>query len=73
MQLSHVEGTNAHNINLSNNIQKIGNARTAVQSEMSKLSGQFDFYMGNAQTNLQNANKIIASVNDMMMGIARGI
>jgi hypothetical protein len=73
IQLSHVEGDNAHNINLSNNIQKIGNARTAVQSEMSKLSGQFDFYMGNAQTNLQNANKIIASVNDMMMGIARGI
>ncbi len=67
------KGTDVHNINLSNNIQKIGNARTAVQSEMSKLSGQFDFYMGNAQTNLQNANKIIASVNDMMMGIARGI
>lgn len=67
------KGTDVHNINLSNNIQKIGNARTAVQSEMSKLSGQFDFYMGNGQTNLQNANKIIASVNDMMMGIARGI
>lgn len=67
------KGTDVTNINLSNNIQKIGNARTAVQSEMSKLSGQFDFYMGNAQTNLQNANKIIASVNDIMMGIARGI
>ena len=71
--LSNISGDNAHNNNLSNNIQKIGNARTAVQSEMSKLSGQFDFHMGNAQTNLQNANKIIASVNDMMMGIARGI
>ena len=72
-KLSNISGDNAHNINLQSNIQRIGNARTAVQSEMSKLSGQFDFYMGNAQTNLQNANKIIASVNDMMMGIARGI
>lgn len=67
------KGKDVHNINLSNNIQKIGNARTSVQSEMSKLSGQFEYYMGNAQTNLQNANKIIANINDMMMSIARGI
>jgi hypothetical protein len=73
IQLSHTSGDNAHNINLSNNIQKIGNARTAVQSEMTKLSGQFDFRMGNAQTNLQNANKIIANINDMLQGIARSI
>lgn len=67
------EGDNAHNINLSTNIQKIGNARNLAQSEMSKLSSQFDFRMGNAQTNLQNANKIIASINDMIMGIIKGI
>jgi hypothetical protein len=73
IQLSHTSGDNAHNINLSNNIQKIGNARTAVQSEMTKLSGQFDFRMGNAQTNLQNANKIISNINDMLQGIARSI
>lgn len=72
-KLSNTSGDNAHNINLSNNLQKIGNARTSVQSEMSKLSGQFDFHMGNAQTNLQYANKIIANINDMMMSIARGI
>jgi|GEM_PF-2253681 len=74
IQLSSLpNGDNAHSTNLSNNIQKIGNARTAVQSEMSKLSGQFDFYMSNAQTNLQNANKTIASMNDIIMGIARAI
>jgi hypothetical protein len=67
------EGKDAHTTNLSLNIQKIGNVRSAVQSETSKLSGQFDFRMGNAQTNLQNANKTIASINDMMMSIARGI
>jgi len=72
-QLSHIDGDNAHNTNLSNNIQKIGNARTAVQSEMSKLSGQFDFRMGNSQTNLQNANKIIGNINEIMLGIARAI
>jgi hypothetical protein len=73
IQLSHIDGDNAHNTNLSNNIQKIGNARTAVQSEMSKLSGQFDFRMGNSQTNLQNANKIIGNINEIMLGIARAI
>lgn len=73
-KLSSLEkGKDAHNINLSNNLQKIGNARTSVQSEMTKLSGQFDLYMGNAQTNLQTANKMIANINDMMMGIAKSI
>jgi PKD repeat protein len=73
-KLSSLEkGKDAHTTNLSLNIQKIGNVRSAVQSETSKLSGQFDLRMGNAQTNLQNANKTIASINDMMMSIARGI
>jgi hypothetical protein len=72
-KLVRTEGDNAHNNNLSTNLQKINNARTSVSSEMSKLSGQFDFRMGNAQTNLQNANKIIASINDMVMGITKSI
>lgn len=62
-----------HQQNLSNNTGRFNNERSSVSSEMSKLSGQFDFRMGNAQTNLQNANKTIATINDMMMSIARGI
>jgi hypothetical protein len=73
IELATTEGDNAHNNNLSTNIQKIGNARTQVNAEMSKLSGQFDFFISNAQTNLQNANKLISSINDMNMSIARSI
>jgi hypothetical protein len=73
IDLSNTTGDNAHNINLSNNLTKIGNARSQVNAEMTKLSGQFDFFMGNAQTNLQNANKLISSLNDMNMAIARSI
>jgi hypothetical protein len=62
-----------HYANLTANTGKWNNERTSVSSEMSKLSGQFDFRMGNAQTNLQNANKIIASINDMVMGIIKSI
>ena len=62
-----------HQENLTQNTSRFSNARQSVSSEVSKLSGQFDFRMGNAQTNLQNANKIIANINDMIMAIARGI
>jgi hypothetical protein len=72
-ELATTEGEDAHNTNLQLNIQKIGNQRSQVNSEMQKLSGQFDLYMSNAQTNLSNANKLISSVNDMMLGIARNI
>ena len=62
-----------HQGNLSNNTSRFANERTSVSSDMSKLTGQFDLHMGNAQTNLQNANKTIASINDMMMSISRAI
>jgi len=62
-----------HKTNLSTNSGRFSNARQSVSSEMSKLSGQFDFRMGNAQTNLSNANKTISSINDMLMSIIRGI
>ena len=72
-ELATTEGKDAHNTNLQYNIQKIGNQRSQVNSEMQKLSGQFDLYMSNSSTNLSNANKLISSVNDMMLGIARNI
>jgi len=62
-----------HASNLTANTGKWSNERQSVSSEMSKLSGQFDMHMGNSQTNLQQANKIISSMNDMMMAISRGI
>jgi len=62
-----------HQVNLSNNTGRFNNERSSVNSDMSKLTGQFDLHMGNAQTNLQNANKTIASINDMMMSISRAI
>lgn len=62
-----------HKENLSTNSGRFSSARQSVSSEMSKLSGQFDYRMGNAQTNLSNANKTISSLNDMLMSIIRGI
>lgn len=62
-----------HKENLTTNSGRFSSARQSVSSEMSKLSGQFDFRMGNAQTNLSNANKTISSINDMLMSIIRGI
>lgn len=68
-----ISGDNAHNINLSNNLTKISNERSLVDSEMKKISGKFDFHMGNVQTNLSLINKVMSQMNDTSLSIARGI
>lgn len=62
-----------HQENLTTNTGRFSNERQSVSSDLSKLSGQFDAHMANAQTNLQNANKIISNINDMMMSISRNL
>jgi hypothetical protein len=71
--LSSTSGDNAHNINLSNNLTKISNARSLVDAEMKKISGKFDFHMGNVQTNMSLINKVMSQMNDTALSIARGI
>ena len=62
-----------HQENLTTNTGRFSNERQSVSSDLSKLSGQFDAHMANAQTNLQNANKIISNINDMNMSISRNL
>jgi hypothetical protein len=73
MTLSNTSGDNAHNINLSNNLTKISNERSLVDADMKKISGKFDFNMGNVQTNLSLVNKVMTQLNDTALSIARGI
>lgn len=73
IELSATSGDNAHNINLSNNLTKISNERSLVDAEMKKISGKFDFWMGNVQTVLSMINKLVTQVNDSVLSIARGI
>ena len=62
-----------HRTNLSNNLTKLSNERGLVDSEMKKISGKFDFNMGNAQTILSMTNKMMSSLNDSATSIIRGI
>lgn len=73
MGLSHIEGENAHNTNLSQNLAKISNQRSLVDAEMKKISGKFDFNMGNAQTILSMTNKMLSSLNDTVSKINSGL
>jgi hypothetical protein len=73
IELSATSGDNAHNINLSNNLTKISNERSLVDAEMKKISGKFDFWMGNVQTILSMINKLVSQVNDNILTIAKGI
>lgn len=73
MGLVHTTGDNAHNTNLTNNLTKISNERSLVDAEMKKISGKFDFWMGNVQTILSMLNKLVSQVNDNILAISRGI
>lgn len=73
IELSNTSGDNAHTTNLSNNLTKISNERGLVDAEMKKISGKFDFNMGNAQTILSMTNKMMSSLNDSATSIIRGI
>jgi len=64
---------NDHRTNLSNNLTMLSNERGLVDSEMKKISGKFDFNMGNAQTILSMTNKMMSSLNDSATSIIRGI
>ncbi len=73
IKLSNVSGDNSSNINLSNNLTKISNARSLVDAEMKKISGKFDFDMGNVQTIMSLINKVMSQMNDTALSISRGI
>jgi len=70
IELRHDEDGTA---NLSANLTKIANERGLVDAEMKKISGKFDFNMGNAQTILSMTNKMMSALNDSALSIMRGI
>lgn len=71
--VSTTKGDDPRSFNLSQNITKISNERSLVDADMKKISGKFDFNMGNVQTNLSLVNKVMTQLNDTALSIARGI
>lgn len=62
-----------HRTNLSTNLTKLSNERSLVDAEMKKISGKFDFWMGNVQTILSMINKMVSQLNDSSLTVIRGI
>jgi hypothetical protein len=62
-----------HATNLTQNLSKFSSERSMVDAEMKKISGKFDYWMGNVQTIMSLINKIASQVNDNNLAIIRGI
>jgi hypothetical protein len=62
-----------HRTNLSNNLTKLSNERSLVDAEMKKISGKFDFWMGNVQTILSMINKMVSQLNETSLTVIRSI
>lgn len=73
IEFTRLTSEGAHETNLSNNLGKIANHRALVDAEMKQISGKFDYWMGNVQTNLSMLNKLLSQVNDTILQIARGL
>lgn len=71
--VSSTSGDDPRSYNLSQNITKISNERSLVDSDMKKISGKFDYSMGNVQTNISLATKVLTQMNDTILKIAQSL
>jgi hypothetical protein len=71
--VSSTSGDDPKSYNLSQNITKISNERSLVDSDMKKISGKFDYSMGNVSTNISLATKVLTLMNDTVTKIAQNL